>query len=91
MALRGVLSWRISRPSIESMETVSLLAPRVQPQVARKQRLAKPAAEQGSPQLAGVMADAQPRVRETASRQRVRRMAASSREIAGSKVRAACQ
>lgn len=42
-------------------------------------------------QPADAIADAQPRVRETASCQRARRIAASSREIAGSKLRAACQ
>lgn len=70
----------------------SPLPPSVQPRVARKRPLARPAIRTTTiAQLSGAIADVQPRVRETASRQRARRMAASSREMAGSKVRAACQ
>lgn len=66
--------------------------PAVQPLVAGKRRLPdRPRTGTGLLQSADVIADAQPRVRETASRQRARRIVASSREIAGSKRRAACQ
>ena len=90
--LRHTPTARTTHPPMEPTKIGGVRRPTVQPLVAGKRRLPdRPRTATGPLQSADVIADAQPRVRETASRQRARRMAASSREIAGSKPRAACQ